>query len=161
MAEEAAKNMVQKKRAALKEDQESYKVFVKDMYMTTVPDEVKKLFQTHRSYMEVGGCINVYDNGMCLDQIYYGSQNGFPSKEGYRASYQADVHVIGICRDLKRREDELDNLESSIFNALYGLKTRKAVESAFPEALEFLQETEVRAIAVNIGPIRELLNQEP
>lgn len=47
MAEEAAKKMVQKKRDALKEDQESYKVFVKDMYMTTVPDEVKKLFQTH------------------------------------------------------------------------------------------------------------------
>ena len=162
-AENAAKKLVEKKREKIAKLNDEFATTVRNMYMATVPEEVRKLFEEKSPYIDLGSRVVLNSHGFNWE--YIAQSEYVPIKRN-----NGNVLLEMSCNDgafLQRRfqkirklEKETDNLELSIATAIYSLKTLKNVEAEFPEAVPFLPTSQTTAVAVNIGPIRQLLSSD-
>lgn len=162
VAEYAAEQLVQKKRAKIEKLEKEFSETVRNMYMATVPDEVKKLFDDRTSWIDNSNYVTLDGHGFSYQQIQV--DPSIPCKRNNSRRLEMSTNDGSYLQKrwnkIQVLREKTDQLELQIREALYGLKNAKAVEREFPEALQYLPAHHTTAIAVNVAPLRQLLSQD-
>lgn len=142
VAAEVATKLVEQKRSALKLRDEAFKKSIVATYAGELPEAIKNVWLSNPNYLKKTSSVRILDEGQKLFSVsFYGLAPSVPYVEENHSSY-ATVQlskrtdrksIISEIRYLEKNRERIDALESTICQALIGLKTHKAVAEAFPE----------------------------
>jgi predicted nucleotidyltransferase len=156
IAENAAKKLVAKKREQNAAKYKHFKGIAADLYKSTLPKEILEIFKKYPLYLSPSTSVNLYDNGNYI--AYVDVNESLPQRDG-RCSLQMDSNNLKLYRAIKAEKRSIDELEKTISNALYELRTLKNVEKHFPEAVQYIPAAQNTALAINLEPLRALINE--
>lgn len=156
IAVNAAKKLVAKKREQNAAKDKQFKGIVTDLYKSTVPKDVLGMFETHPMYIDISWNVNLYDNGNYIANVSL--SESLPQKDG-RCSLQIGSDILKLYRSIKAEKKSIDELQETIENILYDLRTLKNVEKHLPEAVQHIPAAQNTALAINLEPLRALINE--
>lgn len=161
-ANNAARKLVEKKREKIKNAKAEFAETVRNMYLATVPPDVRELFDRDSGWIGKTSSIRLNSHGFI--NHYVNIDGSVPRKLNHNTDLEMSANDGSLLQrrfqKFSKLQKETDQLELTIKEAIYGLRTIKNVEIEFPEAIPFLPVHHTTALSVNIGPIRELLKQD-
>lgn len=155
IAENAARKLLAKKREQNAAKEKQFNAALSEQYRSTVPIDVLIVFETYPSYISTSRYLHLYDNGNYIAQIVV--SDDLPKKDG-NLNLQLISADVKRFRNIKAEEKRIDELQETISNALYDLRTMKNVEKHFPEAVQYIPSAQTTALAINLEPLRALIN---
>lgn len=154
IAEAIAKQLTAPKRAEIAELRAAFKTFVTQKYIESLPAGIlaatkfKDFFNTTSQTRLVG-------EGLPLGYKWYALAGTYPKNEAVVHVNPQDAQtVLRYENQLETLNQQANDLEREIGNALLNLRTYKNVEQEFPEAAALLPVKENSAIAINLKDIR-------
>lgn len=155
-AEEVAVKLTAKQQKEYEKARLETQTFFTEKYLSTVPEEVKNLFEKYPSYFDSRKEFQLQGNGFNWQYVH--TLKEVPcSKRTYSPGPKEAEKLLKLLNfeDLKR--SELKKLRSEIEIALNSLRTFKRINESFPEARPHLTIKTSTALAVNLSEIRDQL----
>jgi hypothetical protein len=124
-----------------------------EMYLTTVPTEILKMFEKHPSFFEQRCEFQLQGNG--CNYPYVRANRALPfSKRVYTPTEEQAVKLLACINKIDSKKKELNKLINDIAITLVALRTYKKIKEVFPEAALFLPEKTTTALALNISDLQ-------
>ena len=125
------------------------------------PKQVQECFEKYPEYFDTVSTVYVQDNGFTGQNI--NTSERFISKSGkYSTTIQiteAEAKMIlPLLNKYEDKEKEYKDIQRSIENTLYSLKTYAAIGKNFPEAVPHLPSPTSTSLTIPIEDIRKKLN---
>ena len=156
IASEVAKELVAKKR---KENGKVWIELCESIYESIkkkIPKELIDFSNKYPSYTRMSQIVKLVGNGFNHESINL--NNAFPCRDWsltYVPTNEEGEKWIKLFNKYHEQRESISSLHRDIENALYNLKTYKAVEENFPEAYKFLPEKITTSLSINLSDIRQ------
>ena len=156
IAEEVAVKLLAKKDLQIKKAKDELSNFAEQFLEKTLPKEVLETYKKFKPFFRESIEIIVDGNGLSYEYIELSKRYPYGNSKTYLPN---EVDAKTFRKLIDKRNDlvkQRRELKEELSNAIFNLKTYKAVQENFPEAFEFLpKENKNTALAINISEIRQ------
>jgi hypothetical protein len=155
-ASDVAKQLVAKKG---KENAKIWIELCESIYESvkkTIPKDLIDFSEKYPSYIRATQVVKIVGNGFNHESINI--TKVLPCKDWsfiYTPTSEEGDKWIKLFNKYHEQRKETETLYRDIENALYNLKTYKAIEENFPEAYKFLPEKITTSLSINLSDIRQ------
>lgn len=158
IAENVAKRLTEKLEEKIKEYQDDLEKIAGNIIKKKIPEIVLEAYELHPNYFYTRKYANLVGNGANYEAIYFDKR--YPLIDSsFSVSAKETQSLVGRYDTIKKLQKEKSELETSIQEALLALKTYKRVEQEFPEAVQYLPESNsCVAIAIPMKDLRGKIN---
>lgn len=155
-AEEAAVKLTATQQKEYDKARKETQTCFTELYLATIPEEVKSLFEKYPSYFVSRKEFQLHGNGFNWQHV--NTLKEVPcAKRAYSPEPKEAEKLLKLLNIEAEKRSELEKLRSEIEIALNSLRTFKRIKESFPEASKYLSIKTSTALAVNLSEIREKL----
>lgn len=159
IANDVTRSLMREKNETLKSMKNEFSEMVRNQYLKGIPKEIQEFFEKHRGFAKNSCTVYLTAHGFNRKNVSIKEAPGCMSHPSISLDAKTGDKLFKFDSKIETMNKENDELFTSIENALLNLKTFKAVEKEFPEAVPFLPKYVgvSTALVVNLSSIREKL----
>ena len=159
-ATEVATQLLSKKKQVVNDSLEKFSEYVYECWHKSLPVQVRDCFRDYPEHFNSGSTMYLNGNGF--------NHFGFNTPKGKYAIYKGTACYVQLLpkeaekakqlqNDWIDKNKEYSNNVIKIEAALFSLRSFKAIEKHFPEAMKYLPNVVKNEVAINFDELRQII----